>query len=208
MDYFSKPKNNLNASIEAAPDKSISHRAVMFSAIADGVSEINNFLDGEDCIATINCFKSLGIKIEKNSNNVKVFGKGLYGLSAPKSILDVGNSGTTIRLLSGLLAAQEFSSCITGDDSIKKRPMGRVITPLRQMGAKIQGENGQNFAPLYIEKSKLKGITYHQEVASAQVKSAILLASLYAEGETKIYEPLKSRDHTELMLNFQGADIS
>ncbi len=207
MDFFSEPKKNLCASFDVAPDKSISHRAVMFSAIADGVSEISNFLNGEDCIATINCFRKLGIKIEINKSNIKVFGKGLFGLNEPDSALDVQNSGTTIRLLSGLLAAQPFSSCLTGDESIKKRPMDRVINPLRMMNAKIHGENDQNFAPIYIEESKLKGIEYIQKVASAQVKSAIILASLYAERGTKIHEPIKSRDHTELMLNYLGADI-
>ena len=200
------PKQALRGTIRVPGDKSISHRAVMFGAIADGTTDITGFLDGEDCRATIACFRQLGVNITQNGTHVSVEGKGLHGLSAPVSKLDVGNSGTTIRLMSGILAAQNFKTQMTGDAMIQRRPMDRVITPLTQMGADIQGVNG-GFAPLRIKGSRLRGIHYDMPVASAQVKSAILLASLYADGVTTIKEPFPSRDHTERMLNGFGADI-
>ena len=187
-------------------DKSISHRAVMFGSIAKGTTNIKGFLTGSDCISTISIFKKMGIDIELDNTFVKVHGKGLYGLTCPHEILDCGNSGTTTRLVSGILSAQNFTSVLTGDKSIQKRPMNRIITPLSMMGADIKSNDG--FAPLTITGSKLHGIEYNSPVASAQVKSAILLAGLYASSPTCVTEPAKSRDHTELMLKKFGADLT
>lgn len=186
-------------------DKSISHRAVMFGAISKGITNIKGFLTGADCISTISIFKKMGIDIEIQNTSVTVKGKGLYGLSNPGEILDCGNSGTTTRLVSGILSAQNFTSVLTGDKSIQKRPMNRIIAPLTLMGANIKSNNG--FAPLTITGSSLHGIEYNSPVASAQVKSAILLAGLYADSPTTVIEPAKSRDHTELMLKKFGADL-
>lgn len=185
-------------------DKSISHRAVMLGALADGDTEITGFLKGADCLSTIDCFRSMGIQIELEGENVTVHGKGLHGLKKPEKTLYTGNSGTTTRLLCGILSAQEFDTEITGDASIQKRPMGRVTKPLSMMGANIENE----YCPLIIHGTRLKGIDYKMPVASAQVKTAIILASLYADGETVIHESEKSRDHTELMLGAMGANIS
>ena len=187
-------------------DKSISHRAVMFGSIAKGTTNIKGFLTGADCISTISIFKKMGIDIELDNTFVKVHGKGLYGLTCPHEILDCGNSGTTTRLVSGILSAQNFTSVLTGDKSIQKRPMNRIITPLSMMGADIKSNDG--FAPLTITGSKLHGIEYNSPVASAQVKSAILLAGLYASSPTTVTEPAKSRDHTELMLKKFGANLT
>lgn len=187
-------------------DKSISHRAVMFGSIAKGTTNIKGFLTGADCISTISIFKKMGIDIELDNTFVKVHGKGLYGLTCPHEILDCGNSGTTTRLVSGILSAQNFTSVLTGDKSIQKRPMNRIITPLSMMGADIESNDG--FAPLTITGSKLNGIEYNSPVASAQVKSAILLAGLYASSPTAVTEPAKSRDHTELMLKRFGANLT
>ncbi|MDD6484174.1 MAG: 3-phosphoshikimate 1-carboxyvinyltransferase [Clostridiales bacterium] len=184
-------------------DKSISHRGVMLGALAKGTTNISGFLKGADCLSTIDCFRNMGIDISVSGNDVTVKGKGLRGLCAPKSTLYTGNSGTTTRLLCGILAGQQFNSSITGDASICKRPMRRVCEPLSKMGAKIKGD----FCPLEIEGTPLHGMDYKMTVASAQVKTAILLAGLYAEGETTIHECEKSRDHTELMLSAMGADI-
>ena len=185
-------------------DKSISHRAIMLGAIAQGVTEVTGFLTGEDCLSTISCFRNLGVDIQLSGTDVTI--KGTGQLSPPDDILDVGNSGTTLRLMTGLLAGQSFTSTITGDDSIKKRPMKRVTDPLSLMGAQISGAT----APVIIKGCggrPLEGISYTLPVASAQVKSAILLASLYAKGETIIEEPIPTRDHMEIMLNYLGADI-
>lgn len=187
-------------------DKSISHRAVMFGSIAKGTTNIKGFLTGADCISTISIFKKMGIDIELDNTFVKVHGKGLYGLNCPHEVLDCGNSGTTTRLVSGILSAQNFTSVLTGDKSIQKRPMNRIITPLSMMGADIESNDG--FAPLTITGSKLHGIEYNSPVASAQVKSAILLAGLYASSPTTVTEPAKSRDHTELMLKKFGANLT
>jgi len=187
-------------------DKSISHRAVMFGSIAKGTTNIKGFLTGADCISTISIFKKMGIDIELDNTSVKVHGNGLYGLNCPHEILDCGNSGTTTRLVSGILSAQNFTSVLTGDKSIQKRPMNRIITPLSMMGADIKSNDG--FAPLTITGSSLHGIRYNSPVASAQVKSAILLAGLYASSPTCVVEPAKSRDHTELMLKKFGADLT
>ncbi|RKJ45917.1 3-phosphoshikimate 1-carboxyvinyltransferase [bacterium 1XD8-76] len=188
-------------------DKSISHRAVMFGALAEGKTEITGFLRGADCLSTISCFRQLGISIEETADKIIVHGKGLHGLRAPVSTLDTGNSGTTMRLISGILAGQNFTSVLTGDSSIQRRPMRRIMTPLSQMGASIRSIKENNCAPLEITGSSLHGISYMSPVASAQVKSAVLLAGLYADGETSVTETAISRNHTELMLRSFGADI-
>ena len=195
---------SLNGSITVPGDKSISHRAVMLGALAEGTTHIKGFLPGADCISTINCFRSMGIEIQSNGDIIEVHGKGLYGLKQPEKMLYTGNSGTTTRLLCGILSGQSFDSSVTGDASICRRPMKRVTEPLSEMGAKIDGE----YCPLFIKGSGLHGMEYNMKVASAQVKTAIILAALYADGETIIHETEKSRDHTERMLSAMGADIS
>ena len=190
--------------IKVPGDKSISHRAVMLGSLANGVTEISGFLKGADCLSTIDCFRKMVIDIDINGENVTVHGNGLRGLLKPDEMLYTGNSGTTTRLLCGILAGQNFDTSITGDASIQKRPMGRVVQPLSMMGAKIENE----YCPLYITGTKLHGIDYKMPVASAQVKTAIILAGLYADGETVIHEIEKSRDHTELMLSAMGADLT
>lgn len=197
----------LKGKVTVPGDKSISHRCIMFGSIANGTTEVHNFLTGADCLATIRCFRTLGIDIEENGSTVIVHGKGLRGLQPPTDILDVGNSGTTTRLLSGILAGQPFESKLSGDESLNSRPMKRIMDPLTQMGANISSILRNNCAPLYISPSRLRGIHYDSPVASAQVKSCILLAALYAEGETSVTEPSLSRNHTELMLKEFGADI-
>lgn len=198
---------SLRGEIDIAPDKSISHRAVMMGSVSQGKTVIQNFLMGEDCLSTIACFRQMGIPIEIAGNQVTVYGSGLRGLKAPRELLYTGNSGTTTRLLCGLLAPQRFSCHLDGDASIRKRPMNRVIDPLREMGAKIYGTNG-GYAPITIEGTALKGITYELPVASAQLKSALILAGLYAEGQTTLIEQKPSRNHTELMINGFGGSVS
>ena len=188
-------------------DKSISHRAVMFGSLAEGATEITGFLRGADCLSTIDCFRRLGIFIEDKEERILIHGKGLHGLSAPAQILDAGNSGTTTRLISGILSGQAFETTRTGDASIQKRPMGRIIEPLSQMGASITSLSGNGCAPLRIQGRPLHGIHYTTKVASAQVKSSILLAGLYADTPTSVTEPALSRNHSELMLHFFGADV-
>ena len=198
----------LKGTVTIPGDKSISHRAVMFGSLAEGTTEITHFLKGADCLSTIACFRQMGISIEEKKDCILVHGKGLHGLSAPSSMLDTGNSGTTTRLISGILSGQPFESVLNGDASIQKRPMGRIITPLSQMGANITSLKGNGCAPLKIAPASLKGIHYQSPVASAQVKSAILLAGLYADGITSVTEPALSRNHTELMLSAFGAKVS
>lgn len=197
----------LKGTVSVPGDKSISHRCIMFGSIANGTTEIHNFLKGADCLATIRCFQSMGINIEETDHTITVHGKGLHGLSAPLNILDAGNSGTTTRLLSGILAGQKFESKLSGDESLNSRPMKRIIEPLTMMGANISSILRNGCAPLYIAPGNLHGIHYDSPVSSAQVKSCILLAGLYAEGETSVTEPSLSRNHTELMLKEFGADI-
>ncbi len=197
----------LRGEVTIPGDKSISHRAVMFGALAEGKTEITGFLRGADCLSTISCFRQLGISIEETADKIIVHGKGLHGLRAPVSTLDTGNSGTTTRLISGILAGQNFTSVLTGDSSIQRRPMRRIMTPLSQMGASIRSIKENDCAPLEITGSSLHGISYMSPVASAQVKSAVLLAGLYADGETSVTETAISRNHTELMLKCFGADI-
>ena len=200
----SKP---LRGTLTVSGDKSISHRAVMFGSLATGTTEIEGFLAGEDCLSTIRCFRSMGVQIEQNGSSVKVFGRGLRELTVPDGILDCGNSGTTTRLLSGVLAAQHFDSVLSGDASIQRRPMKRVITPLRAMGADISSVAGNDCAPLSVHGKQLYGIHFNSPIASAQVKSAVLLAGLYASGQTTVTEPALSRDHTERMLRSFGAKV-
>ncbi len=204
---FSTQNHGLRGEVTVPGDKSISHRSVMFGAIAKGLTEIDGFLQGADCLSTISCFERMGVSIENRGERVLVFGNGMHGLKEPDGVLDCGNSGTTTRLLSGLLSAQPFCVTLTGDESIRKRPMKRIITPLSQMGASIKSVNNNGCAPLFIEGQRLHGISYQSPVASAQVKSAVLLAGLYAEGETRVTEPYLSRNHSELMLAHFGADV-
>ena len=197
----------LRGEVNIPGDKSISHRCIMFGSIASGTTEISNFLQGADCLATINCFRRMGIEIENQEEKIIVHGKGLHGLTTPTEILDVGNSGTTTRLISGILVGQPFESKLSGDNSLNSRPMKRIIEPLTKMGGHISSILRNGCAPLYIAPGKLHGIHYDSPVASAQVKSSILLAGLYADGETSVTEPSLSRNHTELMLKEFGADI-
>ncbi len=205
---LNKAVSPLRGELTVPGDKSISHRAVMFGALSEGLTEITHFLPGADCLSTISCFRRMGIHIEQSENRVLVHGKGLHGLSAPSGILDCGNSGTTTRLISGILAGQDFASTLTGDASIQKRPMGRIIKPLTMMGGRIESLAGNDCAPLAITGSRLQGIHYQSPVASAQVKSCVLLAGLYADGPTSVTEPALSRNHTELMLNHFGASVT
>lgn len=198
----------LKGSFELIGDKSISHRAIMFSSISKGYNKISNFLMGQDCLSTISCFRKMGVDIEINGEDVFVKGNGLYGLKKPLDILDVGNSGTTIRLISGILAGNEFDATLIGDESIGKRPMKRVTDPLRFMGCKIEGKDDANFTPIKIYGGNLHAIDHKMTVASAQVKSALILASLYADGKSTIHEKVRSRNHTEIMLKSFGADIT
>lgn len=197
----------LKGSFELIGDKSISHRAIMFSSISKGHNKISNFLMGEDCLSTIDCFRKMGVDIKVEDKDVIVRGNGLYGLKKPSDILDVGNSGTTIRLIMGILAGNNFDATLVGDDSIGKRPMKRVTDPLRSMGCKIEGKDDANYTPIKIYGGNLNSINYKMPVASAQVKSAIILASLYADKMSIIEEKVKSRNHTEIMLKSFGADI-
>lgn len=201
--------NKLQGEVTVPGDKSISHRSIMLGSLAKGTTEVTGFLQGADCLSSISCFQKMGIEIENNkeTNTVLIHGKGLRGLSAPTDILDVGNSGTTTRLMSGILAAQTFTSTVDGDASIRKRPMGRIMTPLSQMGAQFESLATDKCAPFKISGGNLQGIHYQSPVASAQVKSAILLAGLYAEGQTSVTEPALSRNHTELMFESFGVDI-
>jgi len=197
----------LKGTIQVPGDKSISHRAVMFGALANGTTTIEGFLPGADCLSTISCFRSMGIEIEQQGDKVTVQGKGWYGLQEPAEHLEVGNSGTTIRLMAGIMSTQPFHVVMEGDESIAKRPMRRVIGPLRQMGAKIDGRKDGEFTPLSIRGGELQAISYQSPVASAQVKSAILLAGLQAKGVTSVTEPHLSRDHTERMLQAFGVQV-
>ncbi len=197
----------LRGELTVPGDKSVSHRSIMFGSIARGTTEITGFLQGADCLSTIGCFSAMGVEIENDGRRVIVHGRGLRGLRQPDRVLDCGNSGTTTRLISGILSGQNFCVTLTGDASIQKRPMKRIITPLRMMGAEIVSINDNDCAPLRIQGKPLQGIHYQSPVASAQVKSALLLAGLYAEGETQVTEPALSRNHTELMLRYFGAEV-
>jgi 3-phosphoshikimate 1-carboxyvinyltransferase len=204
---LTKPEQGLNGELQVPGDKSISHRAVMFGAVAEGKTKIHNFLMGEDCLSTISCFRKLGVDIELKEDVVVVDGNGWDSLSEPTEVLDTGNSGTTTRLMMGILAGRPFHSVMIGDESIAKRPMKRVTDPLKLFGTAIDGRDEGNFTPLSIRGGSLKAIQYSLPVASAQVKSAILLAGLQAEGVTEIIEPQRTRDHTEKMILEFGGEI-
>lgn len=201
------PAKRLYGEITVPGDKSISHRAVMFGSIARGTTEITNFLQGADCLATIQCFRKLGIDITNTPERILIRGNGLHGLKKPEATLYTGNSGTTTRLISGILAGQSFSTILSGDESLNSRPMARIMEPLNSMGAHIISINENNCAPLRINPGALHGVHYESRVASAQVKSAILLAGLYADDVTSVTEPVLSRNHTELLLSSFGAEI-
>jgi 3-phosphoshikimate 1-carboxyvinyltransferase len=200
-------QNSLNGEIIVPGDKSISHRSVMFGAIAKGVTTVTGFLMGEDCLSTVSCFRQLGVEIEQTDDRLIINGNGLNGLKEPEEVLNVGNSGTTIRLLMGILAGRDFHSTVLGDESIGKRPMTRVTKPLTEMGAIIDGRENGEYTPLSIRGGDIHGIVYHPPVASAQVKSSILLAGLQAKGVTTVVEPEKSRDHTERMIRQFGGQV-
>lgn len=197
----------LKGKLSIPGDKSISHRSVMFGAIARGTTTVSNFLKGEDCLSTISCFKELGINIEENGDTLIIEGKGWDQLKEPLNVLNVGNSGTTIRLMLGLLSGRPFHVTFIGDESISKRPMKRVITPLREMGAMIDGRNNGEYTPLSLRGGGLKPISYKLPIASAQVKSSIILAGLQVEGTTQVMEPAQTRDHTERMVRQFGGQI-
>lgn len=203
-----KKQTNLKGTLTVPGDKSISHRAVMFGSLARGTTRISHFLEGADCLSTISCFRKMGIEIDRNKDEILVHGRGLHGLTAPTEILDVGNSGTTTRLISGILAGQTFTSELDGDDSIRTRPMKRIMTPLASMGADITSRLDNGCAPLIIHGRPLHAAHYDSPVASAQVKSCVLLAGMYADGITSVTEPFLSRNHTEIMLNYFGAEIT
>jgi len=200
------PAKSIQGGLDTPGDKSISHRYAMLAALASGTSELRHFAAAADCHSTLACMRALGAEVKKEKDAVKITGRGLRGLRASRKALDAGNSGTTMRLLAGILAGQGFASKLTGDESLQKRPMRRVMTPLREMGAEIRARE-DNFAPLEIQGGKLRAIEYKMPMASAQVKSAVLLAGLFAEGETTVTEPGRTRDHTELALAEFGATI-
>ncbi len=206
MNKTIRKAKRLQGELTVGADKSISHRAVIFTALATGESLIENFLLAEDTLATCQCMRQLGIAIEQNHTTLRVKGQGMKGLTEPKNVLPCGNSGTTMRLLTGLLSGQDFFAVLSGDSSLNQRPMQRIIKPLAQMGANIYARS-ESYAPLAVKGTKLQGITYHSPVASAQIKSALMLAGLTASGSTTIIEPQKSRDHSERMLSAMGANI-
>ncbi len=208
QEIFIKPAKRIQGEIQVPGDKSISHRAALFGGMAQGETHISNFLPGQDCLSTLACLRGLGVEWERQGSEVWIKGQGFRNWKEPTDILNVGNSGTTMRLLLGVLAGSPFSTTLTGDASIRTRPMRRVTDPLREMGAKILGRQGGNYAPLTIQGGGLKGIKFLSPVASAQVKSAILLAGLSAKGETIVTEPHLSRDHTERMLRGFGVQVS
>ncbi len=209
MDLCIEAKTSLQGRVKVPGDKSISHRSIMLGSIAEGKTEIEGFLHGEDCLSTVQAFRDLGVEIEGvNTDKITVHGVGLNGLKEPENVLDVGNSGTSMRLMLGMLAGQSFYSVITGDESLRSRPMARVIDPVTEMNGKFYGRDNNNLAPVsVIGGQDLEPISYQSPVASAQVKSSVLLAGLYADGLTEVVEPAKSRDHTERMLEYLGAEV-
>ncbi|MDQ2949592.1 MAG: 3-phosphoshikimate 1-carboxyvinyltransferase [Acidobacteriota bacterium] len=204
------PARSISGAVLLPGDKSISHRYAMLAAIAEGTTKLSNYSTGADCQSTLGCVQALGADVEKQagpqSNQVHIVGKGLHGLRQPDGMLDAGNSGSTIRMLSGILAAQHFTTCIGGDESLSRRPMQRIIKPLEAMGASIEARDGR-FPPLTIIGSTVKPIDYELPMASAQVKTCVLLAGLYASGKTTVHEPMRTRDHTELALREFGVDV-
>lgn len=207
LNYTVKPAQSIRGEITVPGDKSISHRSIMLGSLAQGTTTVRGLLRGEDNMATLHAFQAMGIETIDDGDLLTINGKGLHGLSEPTDVIDCGNSGTSIRLICGLLAAQNFFSVLTGDQYLRKRPMKRVIEPLSLMGAEIFGRAGGDKAPLAIVGNRLKGISYASPVASAQVKSALMLAALYADAETRIVEPTLSRDHSERMFRHFGADV-
>ncbi len=205
LNFF--PSQKINTNITIPGDKSISHRSIIIASLSDGKVLIKNFLDADDCNRTVEAFKKLGVDIDKDNNDIIVSGVGIKGLKPPSEDLYLGNSGTSMRIMLGVLAGQSFTVTLTGDDSLSSRPMNRIISPLSKMGAVLKGRNGNNYAPITVKGSKLTSIDYKSPVSSAQVKSSILLAGLYANGTTSVTEPYKSRDHTERLLSYLGADI-
>ncbi len=201
-------RDSLRGELTVPGDKSISHRAILFGSLAKGTTEVDGLLMSEDCLSTIDCFRKMQVSIEILSNNkVKIHGNGLFGLMPPASTLNAGRSGTALRLLVGVLSGQPFSTMVTRDESSLRKPVGKVVKPLRHMGANIRGRDDGNLCPLSISSSQLKGMTHNLSLMETSIKSPILIAGLYAEGETKVIEAVKSRDHSELMLNYLGADI-
>ncbi len=207
MDELISPARSISGSVALPGDKSISHRLAMLSAIAEGVSTIHNYSTGADCQSTLGCMEALGASVARNGTDVTIEGRGLDGLCEPASRLDAGNSGSTIRMLSGILAGQGFTAEIAGDESLARRPMDRIMRPLGEMGARIEAREGR-FPPLRITGGPLRPIDYTLPVASAQVKTCVLFAGLFANGTTTVREPVRTRDHTELALRHFGADIS
>jgi len=205
--YTIKPAQSVRGEIAVPGDKSISHRSIMLGSIARGTTTVCGFLRGEDNMATLNAFRAMGVDVRDDGETLRIEGKGLAGLNEPTDVLDCGNSGTSLRLMTGLLAGQRFFSVLTGDQYLRNRPMKRVLEPLSRMGATIFGRAGGDKAPLAVVGRGLTGVTYASPVSSAQVKSAILLAGLYADGETEVTEHHLSRDHSERMLRYFGADI-
>ncbi|WP_146172148.1 3-phosphoshikimate 1-carboxyvinyltransferase [Melghirimyces profundicolus] len=203
-----KERSRLSGTISVPGDKSISHRAVMFGSVARGTTRVDGFLPGADCLSTMECFRKMGVEIrQEGPTSLVITGKGWEGLKEPREVLDVGNSGTTIRLMLGILAGRPFHAAVTGDESIARRPMDRVVRPLRLMGARVEGRAEGSFTPLSVRGGGLKGIHHQSPVASAQVKSCLLLAGLQAEGITRVEEPALSRDHTERMLTAFGVKV-
>jgi len=202
-----QPAASVKGEIIVPGDKSISHRSIMLGAIANGVTTVRGFLRGEDNMSTMHAFRAMGVEINDDGETLQITGRGLHGLNEPDNVLDCGNSGTTIRLITGLLSGQSFFSVVTGDQYLRKRPMKRVVEPLSRMGARITGRNGGTLAPLAINGGSLKGIEYQSPVSSAQIKSSLMLAGLYADGETRISEPSLSRDHSERMFQLFGASL-
>ena len=202
------PGKPLRGTIAVPGDKSITHRAIILTALAEGIGRIKQYCRGEDCLNTIRAMRALGVTIDETKDELRIHGKGLWGLTEPSGIVDCGNSGTGIRLLTGLLAGQDFFSLLTGDASIRRRPMGRIVKPLREMGATIAGRKGGELAPLAVTGSTLRAITYASPVASAQIKSSLLLAALFAKGTTSLSEPRLSRDHTERLFQFYGLPLT
>jgi len=201
------PGKALRGTIAVPGDKSITHRAIILTGLAEGESRIKGYCRGADCLNTMRALQLLGVKIDESVDKLRVHGKGIWGLTEPDGIVDCGNSGTGIRLLTGLLAGQDFFSVLTGDASIRRRPMGRVVKPLREMGASIAGRKGGELAPLAVIGTTLRAITYASPVASAQIKSSLLLAALFAKGTTRLSEPRLSRDHTERLFQFYGLPL-
>jgi 3-phosphoshikimate 1-carboxyvinyltransferase len=205
--FIAQPAHSLSGNLKVPGDKSISHRSIMLGSLATGVTKVTGFLEGEDALSTLKAFQAMGVEIQREGDNVTIHGVGINGLKKPSEPLDLGNSGTSIRLMSGILAAQNFDCELIGDESLSKRPMGRVINPLTEMGAVIDSNDGK--PPLKIKGGQpLKGITYDLPVASAQVKSCVLLAGLYAQGQTCVTEPAPTRDHTERMLKGLGYEVN